>query len=158
MRHCGQLDAGRRRVYRCIEAMVKLEEDTDKDGETRDLTGFLPALKAMFGEDTLTRAEALLAGELRFFGQPSPGLDLEGCDLIHPLSRCCHFHPPAADDRPWRSLLLVSPEPKAENPQSRRPELPRSDSRVNARGCANRAGTALGICARRAGVQAREVA
>ena len=60
---------------------MKLEEDTDKDGETRDLTGFLPALKAMFGEDTLTRAEALLAGELRFFGKPSPGLDLEGCDL-----------------------------------------------------------------------------
>lgn len=85
VRHFAQLDAGRRRVYHCVEAMVKLEEAGDggstADGEAHDPSGFLPALRALYGADTVARAQSLLAGELRFFGQPSPGPDLAGCDM-----------------------------------------------------------------------------
>ena len=75
IRQFNQLDADRRRVYRCIEALVNLDEHHE------DSTGFEPALLDLYGEATLEQAMALLDGELRFFDQPSPGLDLVGCDM-----------------------------------------------------------------------------
>lgn len=75
IRQFNQLDADRRRVYRCIEALVNLDEHNE------DSTGFEPALLDLYGELTLEQAIALLDGELRFFNQPSPGLDLVGCDM-----------------------------------------------------------------------------
>ncbi|HQZ04136.1 MAG TPA: 30s ribosomal protein S12 methylthiotransferase accessory protein YcaO, partial [Thauera sp.] len=75
VRQFNQLDADRRRVYRCIEALVRLDEYSE------DSSGFEPALLALHGEATLAQATALLDGELRFFNQPSPGLDLVGCEM-----------------------------------------------------------------------------
>ncbi len=75
IRQFNQLDADRRRVYRCIEALVNLDEHHE------DNTGFEPALLDLYGEATLEQAMALLDGELRFFNQPSPGLDLVDCDM-----------------------------------------------------------------------------
>lgn len=71
VRHFEQISADRRRVYRCIECLMKL----DYEG------GFHAALEGLFGAVTLRQASALLEGELRFFGQPSPGLHLAGCDM-----------------------------------------------------------------------------
>ena len=75
IRQFDQLDADRRRVYRCIEALVSLDEHHE------DSTGFEPALLDLYGEPTLEQAIALLDGELRFFNQPSPGLDMVGCEM-----------------------------------------------------------------------------
>ena len=75
IRQFNQLDADRRRVYRCIEALVNLDEHHE------DNTGFEPALLDLYGATTLEQAMALLDGELRFFNQPSPGLDLVDCDM-----------------------------------------------------------------------------
>jgi ribosomal protein S12 methylthiotransferase accessory factor len=71
VRHFGQLDAGRRRVYRCIEALMGL----GGAGGHRD------ALQHLYGEATVATAEAMLRGERRFFGIASPGMALEGCAM-----------------------------------------------------------------------------
>ncbi|MEO5661369.1 MAG: 30S ribosomal protein S12 methylthiotransferase accessory factor YcaO [Polaromonas sp.] len=71
IRHFGQLSAERLRVYRCVESLLKLGED----GHHAD------ALQSLYGAQTLAQADALLKGELRFFGQPSPGLNLVNCDM-----------------------------------------------------------------------------
>ena len=75
IRQFNQLDADRRRVYRCIEALVHLDENNE------DSSGFEPALLSLYGETTMEQAIALLDGELRFFNQPSPGLDMLGCEM-----------------------------------------------------------------------------
>ena len=69
-----KLDAGRRRVYRCIEALLGLDA---AGGQAR----YAEALRALYGEDTLRLAQALLAGEQRFFGMAAPGATLAGCAL-----------------------------------------------------------------------------
>lgn len=69
--HFEQLDAGRRRIYRCIEALLKLE----------DTAPFRSAMEQLYGADTLRQAEELLSGEARFFGTSAPGLGLDGCDM-----------------------------------------------------------------------------
>ncbi|MDP2785254.1 MAG: 30S ribosomal protein S12 methylthiotransferase accessory factor YcaO [Sulfurimicrobium sp.] len=71
IRHFEQLDAGRRRVYRCIENLLNLG----------DAAPYRAALLQLYGADTLRQAEALLSGELRFFGVEAPGLALNGCDM-----------------------------------------------------------------------------
>ncbi len=71
VRHFDQLDPARRRVYRCIENLLKLE----------DAEPYRAALAQLYGADALGQAEALLSRELRFFGIASPGLELAGCDL-----------------------------------------------------------------------------
>jgi ribosomal protein S12 methylthiotransferase accessory factor len=71
VRHFEQLDATRRRIYRCIETMLELGgADTYRD-----------ALEHLYGATTLASAEALLTNEQRFFGVAAPGLDLTGCDM-----------------------------------------------------------------------------
>lgn len=71
VRHFGQAGDERRRVYRCIEDLLNLE----------DAAGFGSALQQMYGAETLRQAQALLDGELRFFGMRAPGPALEGCEL-----------------------------------------------------------------------------
>ena len=71
IRHFGQIDVERRRVYGCIESLQKLE----------DSAGFEATLQILYGAETLRRAQALLRGELRFFGQPALGMNLVNCDM-----------------------------------------------------------------------------
>jgi ribosomal protein S12 methylthiotransferase accessory factor len=71
VRHFEQINPDRRRVYRCVECLLKLDDSDRYSG----------ALESLYGAETLGQAKALLDGELRFFGQPAPGLDLAGCDM-----------------------------------------------------------------------------
>jgi ribosomal protein S12 methylthiotransferase accessory factor len=71
IRHFGQINAERRRVYRCIESLQKLD----------DAAPYAATLQNLYGAETLRQAKALLKGELRFFGQPALGLNLADCDM-----------------------------------------------------------------------------
>ncbi|MBP5986377.1 MAG: YcaO-like family protein [Azonexus sp.] len=71
VRQFEQLDASRRRVYRCIATLLDME----------DPNAFEDALVSLYGEETLDLASDLIDGEVRFFGLVSPCLDLAGCDL-----------------------------------------------------------------------------
>jgi ribosomal protein S12 methylthiotransferase accessory factor len=66
-----QLDAARRRTYRCIETLLELD----------DPDAFEAALVGLYGDETLDQATDLIDGDQRFFGLQSPGLNLEGCEL-----------------------------------------------------------------------------
>ncbi|MEW6646002.1 MAG: 30S ribosomal protein S12 methylthiotransferase accessory factor YcaO [Pseudomonadota bacterium] len=70
-RHFGQGSEERRRVYRCVEDLLNLG----------DADGYVTALEQLYGTDTLRQAQALLAGEERFFGLHAPGMTLDGCDM-----------------------------------------------------------------------------
>ncbi len=71
VRHFGQINEARRRVYRCVETLLEL------DGGAR----YREALRALYGADALQQAQALLDGERHFFGIGAPGMSLAGCDL-----------------------------------------------------------------------------
>jgi ribosomal protein S12 methylthiotransferase accessory factor len=71
IRHFDQANAERRRVYRCIECLIELDDDERYD----------VSLTSLYGAETLSQAKAVLGGELRFWGQPSLGLDLAGSDM-----------------------------------------------------------------------------
>ncbi|HJU71673.1 MAG TPA: 30S ribosomal protein S12 methylthiotransferase accessory factor YcaO [Paucimonas sp.] len=71
IRHFNQIDAARQRVYRCIDSLLQLG----------DRTPYHAALIALYGEDALSQADALLSRRERFFGLHAPGMGLEGCDL-----------------------------------------------------------------------------
>lgn len=67
----GQLDEKRRRVYRCIEAMIQLE----------DTAPFIANLQLLYGADTVRQAQALVSGEERFFGLGMLGANMEGSQM-----------------------------------------------------------------------------
>jgi ribosomal protein S12 methylthiotransferase accessory factor len=67
----GQLNEKRARVYRCIEAMVQLE----------DSKPFEANLQSLYGADTLQQAHKLLKREERFFGLGTLGLNMEGSTM-----------------------------------------------------------------------------
>jgi len=71
VRQFEQLEAGRRRIYACLQTIIEME----------DPAGYEAALLGLYGETTVDQAIAMLDGDLRFFGLVSPGLDLAGCDL-----------------------------------------------------------------------------
>ena len=71
VRHFEQIDPARRRVYRCIEALLNLDENAR----------YRSALEHLYGAEALDQGRALLDGELRFFGIPAPGMQLAGCDM-----------------------------------------------------------------------------
>ncbi|MCK6391774.1 MAG: YcaO-like family protein [Azonexus sp.] len=71
IRQFEQIDTQRRRVYRCIAALLELD----------DPNAYEAALVSLYGDDTLDLATDLIDGELRFFGLPSPGPNLDGCVL-----------------------------------------------------------------------------
>jgi ribosomal protein S12 methylthiotransferase accessory factor len=70
--HFAQIDPQRGRVYRCIDALLRLDELEQVDA-CRE------ALELLHGADTLAQAEAMIEGEQRFFGMAAPGLSLQGC-------------------------------------------------------------------------------
>ena len=74
IRHFAHINPARGQVYACIEILQQLDASTDS-------AHYATALNNLFSAQTLQQARALLAGELRFFGVPSPGLDLVGCDM-----------------------------------------------------------------------------
>jgi ribosomal protein S12 methylthiotransferase accessory factor len=71
VRHFEQFDAGRRRVYRCIETLLELGQ----------ADGYRGALEHLHGIATLETAEAMLRRERRFFSLKAPGMTLHGCDM-----------------------------------------------------------------------------
>jgi ribosomal protein S12 methylthiotransferase accessory factor len=71
LRHFGQIAPARLRVYRCVEALLELNETEPWEA----------TLGKLFGTGTVELARALLDGNVRFFGAASPGGDLAGCDL-----------------------------------------------------------------------------
>jgi ribosomal protein S12 methylthiotransferase accessory factor len=71
IRHFEQLDAGRRRVYRCIEVLLGLGGAETHRG----------ALDQLYGSSTVATAEALLTGEQRFFALEAPGMAFKGCEM-----------------------------------------------------------------------------
>jgi ribosomal protein S12 methylthiotransferase accessory factor len=66
-----QLDPLRRKVYRCVEALLDMP----------DPDSYRDSLQRLYGAEVLDAAQAMLDGERRFFGLEAPGLDLAGCDL-----------------------------------------------------------------------------
>jgi ribosomal protein S12 methylthiotransferase accessory factor len=79
--HFEQLNAERRRVYRCIESMLKLG-DSNGSGDCKD---FRKSLAHLYGTQTLQQAEALLTRNMRFFNVAAPGMMLEGCVMHQKL-------------------------------------------------------------------------
>jgi len=71
VRQFEQLDAGRRRIYACLQTIVAMEDPASCEA----------AMLSLYGEATVDQAIAMLDGDVRFFGLVSPGLDLAGCDL-----------------------------------------------------------------------------
>ncbi|MGB4062797.1 MAG: 30S ribosomal protein S12 methylthiotransferase accessory factor YcaO [Azonexus sp.] len=71
VRQFEQLDAGRRRIYACLQTIIDMEDPATYEA----------ALLSLYGEATVDQAIAMLDGDVRFFGLVSPGLDLAGCDL-----------------------------------------------------------------------------
>jgi ribosomal protein S12 methylthiotransferase accessory factor len=71
IRQFEQLDADRRRVYRCIATLLEMDDPNACEA----------ALVSLYGDETLDMATDLIDGDLRFFGLQSPRPNLEGCDL-----------------------------------------------------------------------------
>lgn len=69
VRQFDQLDPDRRQVYRCVETLLQMD----------DPEAYQASLLSLFGNYTLTTAQAMLRGEERFFGLDAPGQDLAGC-------------------------------------------------------------------------------
>jgi ribosomal protein S12 methylthiotransferase accessory factor len=72
--HFEQINSGRRNVYRCIDALIHLD-----DAERTDACG--DALRQLFGANVVEQAEAMLEGEQRFFAIAAPGAGLKGCAM-----------------------------------------------------------------------------
>lgn len=70
VRHFEQINDDRRRVYRCIEALLTMENPDEYAANT----------SLLFGETAYQQAKALLSGELRFWGIAAPTLELHGCE------------------------------------------------------------------------------
>jgi ribosomal protein S12 methylthiotransferase accessory factor len=71
----GQLDAERAKVYRCIEAMLQLE----------DTAPFEANLALLYGRDALRQAQALISREEQFFGLGNLGADMQGSNMHQQL-------------------------------------------------------------------------
>lgn len=71
----GQLDAKRAMVYRCIEAMLQLE----------DTAPFEANLALLYGKDALRQAHALISRNEQFFGLDNLGADMQGSKMHQQL-------------------------------------------------------------------------
>lgn len=74
--HTGQLNDQSTRFYLCLQALLEIHADAD-----RDLHDYFDSLKLMFGEQTLTDGLNVVSGEETFFGLHSPGLSLDGFNI-----------------------------------------------------------------------------
>ena len=72
--HFAQINAERRRVYRCIETLLKL-------GDSGDYEPYRRSLASLYGEFALEQAESLLTRQQRFFGISTPGTQLAGLKM-----------------------------------------------------------------------------
>lgn len=72
--HYAQINAERRRVYRCVDTLVRLD-DVERAAAC-DLT-----LRQLYGAAVVEQAEALLDGEQRFFAIAAPGQAFSGCAM-----------------------------------------------------------------------------
>lgn len=76
--HYAQINADRRRVYRCIDTLIRLD-DAERAATCDD------ALRQLYGAAVVEQAEALLDGEQRFFAIAAPGTTLSGCAMHQQL-------------------------------------------------------------------------
>ena len=72
--HFGQINAERRRVYRCVDSLLKLCDSGEYEPYRR-------ALESLYGKATLDTAEALLTRQQRFFDIATPGKELAGFEM-----------------------------------------------------------------------------
>jgi len=77
--HFNDLSADRRKVYRCIETMLKLDEGENKS------ENYFHSLQLIYGKESVRQAEALLNRSERFFGLTSLGDDYEGSEMHQTL-------------------------------------------------------------------------
>ncbi len=71
--HIDQLDKNSTRFYLCLQALLEINSD-----EQRELEDYTDSLKLMFGEQTLSDCLDVVSGKENFFGLHSPGLSLDG--------------------------------------------------------------------------------
>jgi len=71
--HIDQLDGDSTRFYLCLQSLLEIEEDED-----RNIEDFSDSLKLLFDEQTLSDCMKVISGEDNFFGLHSPGLCLDG--------------------------------------------------------------------------------
>ncbi len=76
--HFGQINAERRRVYRCVESLLKLCDSGEYEP-------YRTSLESLYGKTTLDTAEALLTRTQRFFDITAPGNELAGFEMHHRL-------------------------------------------------------------------------
>ncbi|MDO9242703.1 MAG: 30S ribosomal protein S12 methylthiotransferase accessory factor YcaO [Rhodocyclaceae bacterium] len=88
--HFAQINPERRRIYRCIDTLIRLD-DVERAAACDD------ALRQLYGAAVVEQAEALLDGEQRFFAVTAPGLALKGCAMHQQLLAAYDkVHPRAA--------------------------------------------------------------
>lgn len=75
IRYFEQVNADRRRVYRCIEALLDMQNPDD----------YAPNLSLLYGSETLSQAQGLVSGKWRFWGIETPTLALNGFTMHHKL-------------------------------------------------------------------------
>ena len=78
IRHFAQISPERRHIYHCIESLLRLYDSGEYEPYRR-------ALECLYGAETLTKAEALLAAKERFFSIEAPGNELAGFAMHHHL-------------------------------------------------------------------------
>ena len=71
VRHFEQLNEERRRVYRCIEALLDMDNPED----------YADNMVLLYGQACYEQARDLLSGKLRFWGISAPTLELQGFDM-----------------------------------------------------------------------------
>lgn len=71
VRHFEQLNEERRRVYRCIEALLDMDNPED----------YADNMVLLYGQTCYEQARDLLSGKLRFWGISAPTLELQGFDM-----------------------------------------------------------------------------
>lgn len=71
VRHFEQLNEERRRVYRCIEALLDMDNPED----------YADNMVLLYGQTCYEQARDLLSGKLRFWGISAPTLELKGFDM-----------------------------------------------------------------------------
>ncbi|MFZ4535547.1 hypothetical protein [Propionivibrio sp.] len=74
IRNFEQIDSDRRRIYRCIESLLKLCDSGEYEP-------YRNSLASLYGTTALVKAEALMRREVRFFGIEAPGNALSGCEI-----------------------------------------------------------------------------
>jgi ribosomal protein S12 methylthiotransferase accessory factor len=78
--HMDQLNDERIRYYRCLQALLEVKLDDD-----RDYHNYEDSLKLMYGNDNVKVAIDLIEGKEIFHGLHSPGLSLEGFNIHNKL-------------------------------------------------------------------------